>query len=235
MFTCHSTTSTAVPSLCLPVILPPVRLCPLCVCPSFYHQYIRALFVFARHSTASTAVPSLCLPITQPPVPIHLCPLCLPITLPPVHPRLLCVCPSLYRQYIHAPFALAITLLPVHPCCICLSRHSTASTSMHSLRLPITLPLVHPCPRLFETSHTDNYLSILFSLCIAWTAGARGVAVHGRLQGTQLEPRCQRQHARADQQRGGGADAGGGASRCTQVALVQQPQQFQPTRSTVLH
>ena len=120
---------------------------------------------------------------------------------------------------------------------------------MPSLCLPITLPPGHPYPlrvclslyhlyiHVLDSSkpHTDNYLSILFSLRIAWTAGAGGVAVHGRLQGTQLEPRCQGQHARADQQRGGGADAGGGASRRAQVALVQQPQQFQPARSTVLH
>ena len=67
------------------------------------------------------------------------------------------------------------------------------------------------------------------------TAGAGRVAMHGRLQGTQLQSRRQGQQAWANQQGGGGAYAGGGASRGTQVTLVQQSQQLQPARPAVLH
>ena len=265
VFARHSPASTSIPSLSLLVTLLPAHLCPLCISPSFYCQYICALFALAHHSTASTSVPSLCLSITLLPVHLHALfvfvhhstastsvpSFCLSITLPPVHLRALFVFVHHSTASTSVPsLCLSITLLPVHLCplSVCPSLYCQY-TCVPSSCLSVTLPPVHPYPLRLCLSlyplyihaldslkpRTDNDLSILFSLCIARTAGARGVAVHGRLQGTQPEPRCQGQHTRADQQRGGGADAGGGASRRAQVALVQQPQQFQPARSTVLH
>ena len=133
---------------------------------------------------------------------------CLSVTLLPVHPCPLCVCQSLYRQFICALFVFAshstasssvpslclpVTLPPVHPCplCVCpsLSRqyihtlfvftcHSTASTSVPSLHQPITLLPVHLCPLCISPSPYCQYICALFALAHHPTASTSVPSLH---------------------------------------------------------